>query len=213
MYNGMEESTEVKKSLTSLGESRRIISTDQPTEYDGGRGLSPDCSPVAGGALVADGIIARISMDKEEKMEEEIADAPADAPVDGTSGGNNEDAGLIQGLMEEKVALQNELLKYKTLMAMIRGHVEAMLCAADSVMPGAAGGIQDPEDQDPQDIPLDIGRQVVGGLVETENLQRDTASEDEGLSPESSSPGRCLQPASPLGSRGLDRDADSWSSV
>ena len=68
MYNGMEESTEVKKSLTSLGESRRIISTDQPTENDGGRGLSPDCAPVAGGALVADGIIARISMDKVSRV-------------------------------------------------------------------------------------------------------------------------------------------------
>ena len=69
MHNRMEESTEVKKSLTSLGEqSRRIISTDQPTEYDGGRGLSPDRSSVAGGALVADGIIARISMDKVSRV-------------------------------------------------------------------------------------------------------------------------------------------------
>ena len=61
MHNRMEESTEVKKSLTSLGEqSRRIISTDQPTENDGGRRLSPDRSPVAGGAFVAVGNIDRV---------------------------------------------------------------------------------------------------------------------------------------------------------
>ena len=57
----MEESTEVKKSLTSLGEqSRRILTTAQPTENDGGRRLSADRSPVAGGALVEVGNIDRV---------------------------------------------------------------------------------------------------------------------------------------------------------
>jgi len=62
--------------------------------------------------------------------------------------------------------------------------VGIVIDAHASTLAGADGVTQDPEDQDPQDLPLDIGHQ----RSVVENPERDTASEDEGLSPESSSP-------------------------
>ena len=62
----MEESTDLKKSMISLGEQERgrTISTDQPTKNDSWRGISATCSSVAVGSVVAVGNIDMVSTNK-----------------------------------------------------------------------------------------------------------------------------------------------------